>query len=173
MYISLPQSIWALGGVCFIKRFVLGTWRILLLNTLAVSCYSVVELNFYPSLPKPMSADKKQFCEGVSATGMTVFFILKCSGRHSKMDFLLPNKKNSLSSQFLQLPISCRTASLELTPSCLVAKSCLTLCNPMDQSPPRSSVHGILQARTLEWAAISSIKPSGSTQIQYASKVGG
>ena len=28
---------------------------------------------------------------------------------------------------------------------------CLTLCNPMDCSPPGSSVHGILQARILEW----------------------
>ena len=36
----------------------------------------------------------------------------------------------------------------------LVAKSCLTLCNPMDCSPPGSSVHGILQARILEWVAI-------------------
>ena len=35
----------------------------------------------------------------------------------------------------------------------LVAQSCLTLCNPMDCSPPGSSVHGILQARILEWAA--------------------
>ena len=31
---------------------------------------------------------------------------------------------------------------------------CLTLCNPMDHSPPGSSVHGILQARILEWVAI-------------------
>ena len=30
---------------------------------------------------------------------------------------------------------------------------CLTLCNPRDCSPPGSSVHGILQARTLEWIA--------------------
>ena len=37
---------------------------------------------------------------------------------------------------------------------CLVARSCLTLCNPMDYSPPGSSVHGIL-ARILEWVAIS------------------
>ena len=36
---------------------------------------------------------------------------------------------------------------------CLVAQSCLTLCNPMDRSPPGSSVHGILQARILEWVA--------------------
>ena len=31
---------------------------------------------------------------------------------------------------------------------------CLTLCDPLDCSPPGSSVHGILQARILEWAAI-------------------
>ena len=33
-------------------------------------------------------------------------------------------------------------------------KSCLTLSDPMDCSPPGSSVHGILQARVLEWGAI-------------------
>ena len=36
-----------------------------------------------------------------------------------------------------------------------VAQSCPTLCDPVDCSPPGSSVHGILQARVLEWAAIS------------------
>ena len=30
-------------------------------------------------------------------------------------------------------------------------QSCLTLCNPMDCSPPSSSVHGIFQARVLQW----------------------
>ena len=35
-------------------------------------------------------------------------------------------------------------------------QSCLTLCNPIDGSPPGSSVHGIFQARTLELVAISS-----------------
>ena len=35
-----------------------------------------------------------------------------------------------------------------------VAQSCLTLSNPMDYSPPGSSVHGIFQARVLEWGAI-------------------
>ena len=38
----------------------------------------------------------------------------------------------------------------------LVAQSCPTLCDPMDCSPPGSSLHGILQARILEWVA----KPS-------------
>ena len=36
-----------------------------------------------------------------------------------------------------------------------VAQSCLTLCDPRDDSPPGSPVPGILQARTLEWVAIS------------------
>ena len=36
-----------------------------------------------------------------------------------------------------------------------VAQSCPTLCGPMDYSPPGSSVHGILQARILEYVAIS------------------
>ena len=34
-------------------------------------------------------------------------------------------------------------------------QSCLTLCNPIDDSPPGSAVPGILQARTLEWVVIS------------------
>ena len=38
---------------------------------------------------------------------------------------------------------------------CLVAKPHLTLCDPMGCSPPGSSVHGISQARILEWVAIS------------------
>ena len=36
-----------------------------------------------------------------------------------------------------------------------VAQSCPTLCNPMDCSLPGSSLHGILQARVMEWVAIS------------------
>ena len=36
----------------------------------------------------------------------------------------------------------------------LVTESYLTLCNPMDCRPPGSSVHGILQARILEWIAM-------------------
>ena len=33
-------------------------------------------------------------------------------------------------------------------------QSCLTMCDPMDHSPPGSSVHGILQARILEWVPV-------------------
>ena len=38
---------------------------------------------------------------------------------------------------------------------CLVTKSCPILCDPMDCSLPDFSVHGISQARILEWAVIS------------------
>ena len=44
----------------------------------------------------------------------------------------------------------------------LVAQSCLTICNPMACILPGSSVHGILQARILEWVAIPFSK--GSSQ---------
>ena len=47
---------------------------------------------------------------------------------------------------------------------CLVALSCLTLCNSVDCSPPGSSVHGILQARILEWVARGSSCPREQTR---------
>ena len=52
--------------------------------------------------------------------------------------------------------------TLKLPCSLFIAKClqlCLTLCNPIDSSPPGSPVPGILQARTLEWVAISFSKP--------------
>ena len=62
----------------------------------------------------------------------------------------------------IKLMIS-RRDDLRLT-ACMRGKllqSCLTLCDPMECSPPGSSVHGILQARTLEWVAmLSSRGPS-------------
>ena len=46
----------------------------------------------------------------------------------------------------------------------LVTQSCPTLCNPKNCSPPGSSVHGILQARILEWVAISFSRGSSPRQ---------
>ena len=45
-----------------------------------------------------------------------------------------------------------------------VTQWCLTLCNPMDCSPPGSSVSGIFQARVLEWVAISFSRGTSPTQ---------
>ena len=60
----------------------------------------------------------------------------------------------------------------ETVSSSVHAKSlqlCLTLCNPMDCSPPGSSDHGILQARILEWVAISFSRGSSQPRIEHAS----
>ena len=46
-------------------------------------------------------------------------------------------------------------------------QSCPTLCDPIDSSPPDSSVPGILHARTLEWAAISSEKYKSKSKVTY------
>ena len=46
----------------------------------------------------------------------------------------------------------------------LFAQLCLTLCDLINCSPPDSSVHGVLQARILEWVAISFFR--GSTQLR-------
>ena len=46
------------------------------------------------------------------------------------------------------------------------AQSCLTLCDPMDCSPPGSSVHEISQARILEWVAISYSRESSEPRNQ-------
>ena len=51
----------------------------------------------------------------------------------------------------------------------LVTQSCPTLCDPMNCSPPGSFVHGILQARILEWTAISFSK--GSSQPRDRTRV--
>ena len=55
-------------------------------------------------------------------------------------------------------------------------QSCLTFCDPIDCSPPGSSVHGILQARTLEWVARTcsrgSSQPRDQTHVPYVSCIG-
>ena len=61
--------------------------------------------------------------------------------------FLLPKEASSSQSMFF-IALAAAAAAKSL-------QSCLTLCNPIDGSPPGSPVPGILQARTLEWVAIS------------------
>ena len=76
--------------------------------------------------------------------------------------FLLPTHLVHVICSYLwwQLPSWNRTFICVLWDSgvrvcvCSVTHSCLTLCSPMVCSPPGSSVHGILQARILEWVAM-------------------
>ena len=55
-------------------------------------------------------------------------------------------------------------------------QSCPTLCNPMNCNLPGSSVHGILQARILEWVAMPSFRgsspPKNRTHVSYISCIG-
>ena len=51
-------------------------------------------------------------------------------------------------------------------------QSCLTLCNLMECSPPGSSVHGILQARVLEWTAMPSFRGSSQPGVSDVSCIG-
>ena len=61
--------------------------------------------------------------------------------------------------------------------ACLSTQSCLTLCDPVDCSPPGSSVHSILQARILQRVATASSsgssQPRDRTRISYGSHVAG
>jgi len=61
------------------------------------------------------------------------------------MELLQPNKEH------LQKPYRLYHAAA----AAKSLQSCLTLCNPIDGSQPGSPIPGILQARTLEWVAIS------------------
>ena len=67
----------------------------------------------------------------------------------------------------------------KLKRACVHAKpllSCLTLCDPVDCSPPGVSVHGILQARILEWVAMpssrGSSRPRDQTCVSYVFCIG-
>ena len=65
-----------------------------------------------------------------------------------------------------------RASNILSDPGCvLVAQSCPTLCDPMNYSPSGSSVHRILQARTLEWVAMlssrGSSQPRDRTQVSH------
>ena len=79
----------------------------------------------------------------------------------SNADVTIMKEVGSLSS-FPKFPFIQRTSyfNLACTHACSVNQSCPTHCNPMDSSPPGSSVHGISQARTLEPVAMPSSRGS-------------
>ena len=88
-----------------------------------------------------------------TATHQAVYDMLKkYSFPFFKEPTTLFSLSKSLISVLLQLVIHCQCFnSLKV----LITQMCPTLCDPMDCSPPGSSVHGTFQARILEWIAIS------------------
>ena len=87
---------------------------------------------------------------------------LKSSTVFSRAGFTMPDKISMRQTESLVGKGKLREKQLLFLPycqykgfcACSVAHSCLTLCDPMDCSPPVFSVHGIFQARILEWVAI-------------------
>ena len=86
----------------------------------------------------------------------------------------------SLPSSFLGVLLVCVSVSkflLFIRIVCAHTQSCPTLCNPLDCSPPGSSVHEILQPRILEWVAMlssrGSFQPRGRTPISCVSGIAG
>ena len=117
------------------------------------------DLAFRPSLLsfscKQLAAKILQMCLNhvmLAATEVQNTFILKKN---------LSNDEDSLTNQKISAKVCC----------CLVAKLCPTLCNLTDCSLLGSSVFGILQARILEWVAISfprvSSQPKNQTRILH------
>ena len=103
------------------------------------SVFFIVQLSYpYMTTGKIIALTRWTFVGKVMS--LLFFFFLKNRWTLSKVEFLLR--------QFsLDLPFGFVVVS--------VTKSCLTLCDPMDCTPPGSSVHGISQARILEWVAVS------------------
>ena len=78
----------------------------------------------------------------------------KCPGNQvSKRSHEASNKKRKRKEN--QRPGSKEAAAAAAAAGAKMLQSCPTLCDPIDGSPPGSPVPGILQARTLEWVAMS------------------
>ena len=71
----------------------------------------------------------------------------------------MKNPRVSRRKEILKIRAAAAAVSLQL---------CLTLCNPIDGSPPDSPIPGILQARVLEWGAIafSALTHEGSAKVK-------
>ena len=76
-----------------------------------------------------------------------------------------PDKNTGVGCQFL---LQCMKVKSESE----VAQSCQTLRDPMDCSLPGSSIHGIFQARVLEWGAIAFSGPAIQSPLETISKPG-
>ena len=94
-------------------------------------------------------------CSGVKS--IAVQWLLACPSETNldsilkSRDITLPTKVHLVKAMvFPVVMYGCAAAAAAKS-----LQSCLTLCDPIDGSPPGSSIPGILQARTLEWVAIS------------------
>ena len=114
--------------------------------TLTLSCL------FWFLKVKLTNSEGKDFCGGVLIQDNFVLTTAKCS-------LLYRNTSVRTSEyfviQFYKMAPETKTILCRNKSESEVAQSCPTLCDPMGCSPPGSSIHGIFQARVLEWVAVS------------------
>ena len=96
-----------------------------------------------------MKAENRN-CDNVTDLGMDKHFLI--------IDNRKTSLRNVVKCTYVEFEVLCETHKIRHAAAAAAAKSlqsCLTLSDPIDSSPPGSPVPGILQARTLEWVAIS------------------
>ena len=112
-------------------------------------------------LPKFLTHRKWSFCSAKSLQSCpTLCEPIDGSPPGSPRPWDSPGKNTGVGCHFL---LQCRKVKSERE----VAQSCPILCDPMDRSLPSSSIHGIFQARVLEWGAITFFEWSLSVRYYY------
>ena len=110
-----------------------------------------------------------QESEALSAFSSSIPFLRKHSNFSLKCMYV--NPREIYSSKCLGVSLNLFSRWVPPRGQSEVTQSCPTLCYPVDCSPPGSSVHGISQARILEWVAISfsrgSSQPRDQTQVSH------
>ena len=99
-------------------------------------------------------------------TNCTVIILKLKISRFLKSFHSLKKKKKLNTNQHPKTVILCKYDEYYACVNAKLLQSCLTLCDPMDCSPPGSSVHGILQAIILEWVAMPSSRESSRPRDQ-------
>ena len=139
-------------GLCFSHWICLETWKSLYFPTLLSFLLSPEHIEHpWTCMPHRQTSPFTRYSRSASGAG-AVFFILFCSWHKVAVQ------------------------RIEWTDDVLIRFSCIQLFDPMDCSLPGSPVHGILQARILEWVAMpssrGSYQPRDGTQVSCSFYIG-
>ena len=116
-----------------------------------VSLWSVLLTNCYKSNGPPKLMFLPWLCPHCSGWLQLAFYMILWYSENQHNKYFDP----CFSFEYLQESCVLCQHTWNYVPVLNFAQSCLILCNPMDHSPPSSSVHRTFQARILEWVAIS------------------
>ena len=107
-----------------------------------------------PSLEKLVNPEKNTY-KNWGESPYETFRVLSICYYEATIDKFHPQTQSFSSWVYEQMVIGPLTWKATAAAAAKSLQSCLTLCDPTDGSPPGSAIPGILQARTLEWVAIS------------------